>query len=48
MFTTTWTKEQQLAGGANISYNEVGVTYNDVRYNYNGQLLTIWTKETVS
>lgn len=49
MFSTTlWTPETQLSGGGSITYNQVGVTYNDVRYNYNGNPVTIWTKETQS
>lgn len=46
--TTIWINEQRLAGTPSITYNEVGATYNDIRYNYNGQLLTIWTNEQKS
>lgn len=40
--TTLWQKEQFFAGQTPISYNEVGVTYNDIRYNYNGKQISQW------
>lgn len=39
---TTWIKEELLAGQTPITYNEAGVTYNDIRYNYNGKLVPQW------
>lgn len=53
---TTWTTEEKLSGATSITYDEVGVTYNDPLYNYNGKSIsqwdtddrniTSWTKET--
>lgn len=40
--TTTWTKEELLSGQTPISYNEAGVTYNDINYNYNGKIYPQW------
>lgn len=39
---TVWTNEEKLAGVASITYEQSGVTYNDVRYNYNGKSIPIW------
>ena len=39
---TTWTNEELLSGQISISYNETGVTYNDIRYNYNGKEVPQW------
>lgn len=39
---TTWIKEELLAGQIPITYNESGVTYNDIRYNYNGKKVPLW------
>lgn len=56
--TTTWTKEELLAGQSSITYNQTGVTYNDINYNYNGKVypqwdtddrnITTWEKEVVT
>lgn len=48
MFNTSWTTEQQLEGSASIAYDFATATYDDSRYNYNGQFLTDWVNEPVS
>ncbi len=55
---TQWKKEELLEGQTSISYNEAGVTYNDIMYNYNGKKvpqwdtdnrnITTWSKEVVT
>lgn len=39
---TTWTNEGRLQGQTPITYNQAGVTYNDIKYNYNGKIVPLW------
>ena len=43
-----FTNEYPYENATQISYNQAGVTYNDVRYTYDGKAITIWTNETES
>lgn len=44
----TWTSEDKYSGAPSITYDEPTVTYDSTSYNYNGQLITVWTSETKS
>lgn len=43
--TTVWTNTPKLEGAPSITYNQA-ITYNNVNYNYNGQIIPVWTNET--
>ena len=45
---STWTNDYPYENGVAITYNEAGVTYDDIRYTYNGNLITIWTNDVHS
>jgi len=40
-----WTNQEELENSPSITYDEVGVIYDDPLYNYNGQLLTNWNNQ---
>lgn len=46
--TTTWTNEQKEADVASTTYDDSTVTYDANNYNYNGQVIPVWTNETQS
>lgn len=46
--SATWTKDYPYENGPQITYNEAGATYDDVRYTYGGKLITTWTNEAQS
>ena len=43
---TTWTQRTKFSGQTPKTYNEVGLTYNQASYLYNGIVGTIWTNQT--
>lgn len=43
---SSWDNLERLENAPSITYNEVGVTYNDEDYNYIGQVKETWTTET--
>lgn len=43
---SNWTNQEQLAGAPSILYNDATVTYDQVNYNYNGQVKVVWTNQT--
>lgn len=44
----TWTNEEKQAGTASTTYNDPNVTYSANNYNYNGQVIPVWTNEPTS
>ncbi len=44
--TTTYTNEAKYGGQTSITYNEAGITYNQLTYMYNGKLGTYYTNQT--
>lgn len=43
-----WNNQPKLEGAPSIVFNEAGVTFNDILYNFNGQLLTAWNNQQKS
>lgn len=43
---STWTNQELKENAPSITYDEAGVTYDDTRYNYIGQLAENWTNQT--
>ena len=42
--TTQWDNQDRYEGQVSIQYNEPDIKYNEVGYQYNGKLGTIWTE----
>lgn len=43
---STWDNTERLANAPSITYDEAGVLYDDIDYNYNGQVKETWTTPT--
>lgn len=43
---TNWDNQEKKEGSPSISYEEDGVTYEDERYNYAGELAENWQNQT--
>lgn len=41
-----FTNEKKYGQSVSITYNESGITYDNLNYAYEGQLATIWTNES--
>lgn len=44
---STWSNDLELENATSKAY-DTSATYDSALYNYNGQLLTVWTNETKS
>jgi hypothetical protein len=45
---TTWTPEERMEGATSTTYDDANLTYDAVNYNYNGQVIPVWTNELTS
>lgn len=45
---STWTNDEELGNATSGTYDNTTFAYDSSTYNYNGQLLTIWTNDTES
>ena len=42
---TLWINQEKIENAPSITFDEVGATFDDARYNFNGQLFTNWINQ---